>query len=116
MLLQTQDEYNAVKGKYPNSLVGFELDGHYLFLGEDAKQVSGILDSKLLEKPLEQGGHSPAVGEGVQVEQGDGAHLRQGGGDQQPVGLGLAGGRRHGAGEFFRDDLKVHVTPPVPPG
>lgn len=62
MLLQTQDEYNAVKEKYPNSLVGFELDGHYLFLGEDAKQVSGILDSKLLEKPLEQGGHVMVTG------------------------------------------------------
>ena len=62
MLLQTQDEYNAVKEKYPNSLVGFELGGHYLFLGEDAKQVSGILDSKLLEKPLEQGGHVMVTG------------------------------------------------------
>ena len=62
MLLQNQDEYNAVKEKYPNSLVGFELDGHYLFLGEDAKQVSGILDSKLLEKPLEQGGHVMVTG------------------------------------------------------
>jgi len=30
-------------------------------------------------------------------------------GDQQSVGLGLAGGRRHGAGEFFRGDLKVHL-------
>ena len=49
MLLQTQDEYNAVKEKYPNSLVGFE-------------QVSGILDSKLLEKPLEQGGHVMVTG------------------------------------------------------
>ena len=30
-------------------------------------------------------------------------------GDQQSVGLGLAGGRRHDTGEFFRGDLKVHL-------
>ena len=35
--------------------------------------------------------------------------IRQGGGDQQPVGLGFAGRRRHGAGELFRNDLKVHL-------
>ena len=62
MQIAAQSEYNAAKERYPNSLVGFELDGHYLFLGEDAKQVSGILDSKLLEKPLEQGGHVMATG------------------------------------------------------
>ena len=62
MQVAAQNEYNAAKEKYPNSLIGFELDGHYLFLGEVAKQVSGILDSKLLEKPLEQGGHVMVTG------------------------------------------------------
>lgn len=62
MQLAAQNEYNAAKEKYPNSLVGFELDGHYLFLGEDAKAAAEILGSKLLEKPLEHGGAVEVTG------------------------------------------------------
>ena len=56
MQVATQNEYNAAKEKYPNSLVGFELDGNYLFFGEDAKTAADILGSQVLEKPLEHGG------------------------------------------------------------
>ena len=54
--MTAQNEYNAAKERYPNSLVGFELDGNYLFFGEDAKAAAEILGSKLLDKPLEHGG------------------------------------------------------------
>ena len=56
MQMTAQNEYNAAKERYPNSLVGFELDGNYLFFGEDAKAAAEILGSKLLDKPLEHGG------------------------------------------------------------
>ena len=36
------------------------------------------------------------------------------GGDEEPVGLGLAGRRRHATGELFRCDAKIHLIPPVP--
>lgn len=62
MQMTAQNEYNAAKERYPNSLVGFELDGNYLFFGEDAKTAAEILDSKLLEKPLEHGGTVEVTG------------------------------------------------------
>ncbi|MCD8231131.1 MAG: DEAD/DEAH box helicase family protein [Clostridiales bacterium] len=48
-------EYNAIKERYPNSLVGFEQQGVYEFYGDDALLVAQILNSRLLEKPTEDG-------------------------------------------------------------
>ncbi len=49
-------EYLSIKERYPNTLFGFETEGHYEFFGDDARMVSEILGSKLLDKPLESGG------------------------------------------------------------
>ncbi|MCD8195561.1 MAG: hypothetical protein LUE24_00050, partial [Lachnospiraceae bacterium] len=39
LLQDAADEYNSIKERYPNSLVGFEQHGRYEFYGEDAKLV-----------------------------------------------------------------------------
>ena len=48
--LDAVNEYNALKERYPDALVGYEQYGNFEFYGEDAKRVSGLLGSKLLEK------------------------------------------------------------------
>ncbi|MGN0661870.1 MAG: hypothetical protein ACI4LE_01850, partial [Faecalibacterium sp.] len=48
--LDAANEYNALKERYPDALVGFEQHGNYEFYGEDAKTVSELLNSRLLEK------------------------------------------------------------------
>ena len=49
------NEYNALKERYPEALVGFEVDGHYEFYGEDARRVAEILGTNLLEKEIPGG-------------------------------------------------------------
>ncbi len=48
--LDAVNEYNAQKERYPDALVGYEQYGNFEFYGEDAKRVSELLGSKLLEK------------------------------------------------------------------
>ena len=48
--LDAVNEYNALKERYPDALVGYEQHGNFEFYGEDAKRVSELLGSKLLEK------------------------------------------------------------------
>ena len=48
--LDAANEYNALKEHYPDALVGYEQYGNFEFYGEDAKRVSELLSSKLLEK------------------------------------------------------------------
>ena len=48
--LDAANEYNALKKRYPDALVGYEQYGIFEFYGEDAKRISELLGSKLLEK------------------------------------------------------------------
>ena len=48
--LDAANEYNVLKEHYPDALVGYEQYGNFEFYGEDAKRVSELLGSKLLEK------------------------------------------------------------------
>lgn len=48
--LDAVNEYNALKERYPDALVGYEQYSNFEFYGEDAKLVSELLGSKLLEK------------------------------------------------------------------
>ena len=48
--LDAVNEYNALKERYPDALVGYEQYSNFEFYGEDAKRVSELLGSKLLEK------------------------------------------------------------------
>ena len=48
--LDAVNEYNALKERYLDALVGYEQYGNFEFYGEDAKRVSELLGSKLLEK------------------------------------------------------------------
>ena len=48
--LDAVNEYNALKERYPDALVGYEQYGNFEFYGEDAKRVSELLGGKLLEK------------------------------------------------------------------
>ena len=48
--LDAVNEYNALEERYPDALVGYEQYGNFEFYGEDAKRVSELLGSKLLEK------------------------------------------------------------------
>ena len=48
--LDAVNEYNALKERYPDALVCYEQYGNFEFYGEDAKRVSELLGSKLLEK------------------------------------------------------------------
>lgn len=50
MPLDAANEYNALKERYPDALVGYEQYGNFEFYGEDAKRLSELLGSKLLEK------------------------------------------------------------------
>ena len=43
-------EYTALKEQYPNTLVGFELNGNYLFYDKDATTVERILHTSLLSQ------------------------------------------------------------------
>ena len=43
-------EYTALKEQYPNTLVGFELNGNYLFYDKDAVAVERILRTNLLSQ------------------------------------------------------------------
>ena len=43
-------EYTALKEQYPNTLVGFELNGNYLFYDKDATTVERILHTRLLSQ------------------------------------------------------------------
>lgn len=48
--LDAVNEYNALKERYPDALVGYEQYGNFEFYGEDAKRVSALLGTKILEK------------------------------------------------------------------
>ena len=48
--LDAANEYNALKERYPDALVGYEQYGNFEFYGEDAKCVSELLGTKILEK------------------------------------------------------------------
>ena len=48
--LDAANEYNTLRERYPDALVGYEQYGNFEFYGEDAKRVSELLGSKLLEK------------------------------------------------------------------
>ena len=48
--LDAANEYNALKERYPDALVGYEQYGNFEFYGEDAKRISELFGSKLLEK------------------------------------------------------------------
>ena len=43
-------EYNALKEQYPNTLIGFELGGYFLFYAKDAFAVKEVLRSNLLSQ------------------------------------------------------------------
>ena len=43
-------EYNALKEQYPNTLIGFELGGYFLFYDKDAVAVERILRTNLLSQ------------------------------------------------------------------
>lgn len=45
-------EYTALKEQYPNTLVGFELNGNYLFYDKDAVAVEQILHTNLLSQEI----------------------------------------------------------------
>ena len=55
MMTEAANEYNDLKAKYPDALVGFEQHGYYEFYGEDAKKASEILGTKILEKEIPGG-------------------------------------------------------------
>ena len=50
MPLDEANEYNALKERYPDALVGYEQYGNFEFYGEDARRVSALLGTKILEK------------------------------------------------------------------
>ena len=43
-------EYNALKEQYPNTLIGFELGGYFLFYDKDAVTVKEVFRSNLLSQ------------------------------------------------------------------
>ncbi len=43
-------EYTNLKRQYPDTIIGFELNGYFEFYGEDAQKVAEICDAALLEK------------------------------------------------------------------
>ena len=48
-------EYNALKEQYPNTLIGFELGGYFLFYDKDAITVKEVFRSNLLSQENELG-------------------------------------------------------------
>ena len=48
-------EYNGLKNRYPEALVGFEQNGFYEFYGEDARRVAELMDMELLRKTIPGG-------------------------------------------------------------
>ena len=43
-------EYTALKAQYPDTLVGFEAGGNFMFYGEDAAKVAKVLNSALFTR------------------------------------------------------------------
>ena len=59
-------EYTALKERYPDTLIGFEAGGNYMFYGEDAVKVSKIINGILLTEKTALGevkvsGFSPSL-------------------------------------------------------
>ncbi|MBR4331415.1 MAG: DEAD/DEAH box helicase family protein [Clostridia bacterium] len=54
-------EYNDLKARYPDALVGFEQHGYYEFYGEDTKTASLLLNTKIFTKEV-PGGHINVTG------------------------------------------------------
>ena len=54
-------EYNDLKARYPNALIGFEQHGIFEFYGEDAERAAQILHAKMLTKDI-PGGHVSVTG------------------------------------------------------
>lgn len=47
---EAENEYHALKERYPDALVGFEQNGFFEFYGDDAKRVTELIDTKMLRK------------------------------------------------------------------
>lgn len=48
--LDAANEYNTLKERYPDALVGYEQYGNFEFYGEDAKRVSELLGTKFWKR------------------------------------------------------------------
>ena len=48
-------EYNDLKARYPDALIGFEQHGYYEFYGDDAEKAARILNAKTLVKNIPGG-------------------------------------------------------------
>ena len=61
MSVEAAAEYNDLKARYPDALIGFEQHGYYEFYGEDAKRAAVFLNTKTLTKEI-PGGHVEVTG------------------------------------------------------
>ena len=61
MPVEAAAEYNDLKARYPDALIGFEQHGYYEFYGEDAKRAAVFLNTKTLTKEI-PGGHVEVTG------------------------------------------------------
>ena len=61
MSMEAAEEYNDLKAKYPNALIGFEQHKNYEFYGDDAEKAAKILNARLLSKEI-PGGHISVTG------------------------------------------------------
>ena len=52
---EAENEYHALKERYPDALVGFEQNGFFEFYGDDAKRVTELIDTKMLRKETVSG-------------------------------------------------------------
>ncbi len=52
---EAENEYHALKERYPDALVGFEQNGFFEFYGDDAKRVTELIDTKMLRKETASG-------------------------------------------------------------
>ena len=61
MSIEAASEYNGLKARYPDAMIGFEQHGKYEFYGEDAELAGLILRTNILNKEI-PGGHIQVTG------------------------------------------------------
>lgn len=59
--IETASEFNGLKARYPDAMIGFEQHGNYEFYGDDAELAGLILGTKILTKEI-PGGHIRVTG------------------------------------------------------
>ena len=102
-------EYTNLKRQYPDTIIGFELNGYFEFYGEDAQKVAEICDAALLEKNT-PAGQTAATGFSVPRWQSELRRIWSKGNDVYLAGENADGTHGEIKHVYGRDYLPLHAV------